>query len=188
MSDRPVVVVGLMGSGKTTVAQRVAEALARPFRDSDSDLTQRYGGTAAEQFAQHGQRELHAREAAVLRDALAARPAPVVAAAASVVDDPGCRQTLAGAYVVWLDASPRVLADRIDPGDHRPYYDPDPAAMLVRQYAQRADRFRSVADLRVDVSEHGPEQTVAAVLAALTARSAAGADRPGPDEGSRDRQ
>lgn len=167
-ADRPVVLVGLMGSGKTSVARRLAEALDRPLRDSDADLTQRYGRSAAEQYAQHGVAVLHAREAEQLREALAAPGPPVIAAAASVVDDPECRQLLAEAYVVWLDAPPAVLAGRIGAQDHRPHYDPDPAAMLHRQYRERAGRFRAVADLTVDVGEHGPAETAATVLAALT--------------------
>lgn len=122
MSDRPVVVVGLMGSGKTSVARRLAEALGRPLRDSDADLTDRYGASAADQYVAAGTAALHAREASQLQEALASRPPPVVAAAASVIDDPGCRVALADAYVVWLDAPPRVLAGRIGDDDHRPRY------------------------------------------------------------------
>jgi shikimate kinase len=169
MSQRPVVVVGLMGSGKTTVASRLATALGRPFRDSDVDLEQRYGASAAEQYATHGRRVLHAREAAHLRQALSTTPPPVVAAAASVVDDPDCRAALAEAYVVWLHAPPQVLAGRISPVDHRPHYDPDPLVMLERQYRQRADRFAAVADLTVEVAVQTPQETVQAVLAGLTA-------------------
>lgn len=87
--DRPVVLLGLMAAGKTSVATRLAELLGRPVRDSDRDLERRYGATAAEQYRRHGVEVLHAREASQLREALAARPAPVIAAAASVVDDPG---------------------------------------------------------------------------------------------------
>lgn len=173
---RPVVLVGLMGAGKTSVATRVARALGRRLRDSDRELWQRHGQSAAEQFRQAGAGALHAREAALLREALAERPAPVIAAAASVVEDPACRAALAGAYVVWLDAPPGVLADRIrdatagpaggGPADHRPRY-PDPAAVLAAQHRRRAGWFRAVADLVVDASEGTPETAAAAVLAGL---------------------
>lgn len=178
--DRPLVLVGLMAAGKTSVARRLATALGRPFRDSDRDLEQRYGSSAAEQYGRHGVELLHEREAAVLRAALAARPAPVIAAAASVVDDPACRAALAGpdAFVVWLDAPPEVLATRIGTGDHRPHYHPDPEAMLAAQYAQRAGRFRSVSDLRVEVGGATPAEAASAVLAAL-------AGTPAPDSGTR---
>lgn len=166
--DQPVVVVGLMGSGKTTVGSRVAAALGRPFRDSDADLLEWFGDSAAEQYATLGQPALHSREAAHLRDALAAAPPPVVAAAASVVDDAACRGALADAFVVWLYAPPEVLAERMDPRDHRPRYDADPLVMLRRQHQQRESRFREVADLVVDVAAQTPSETIETVLAAVT--------------------
>lgn len=183
MSPQPVVVVGLMGSGKTTVARQLAGALGRPVHDSDEDLQARYGASAAEQYADHGAAVLHEREAEQLRRALASSPAPVVAAAASIIDDPACRAALRRAFVVWLDAPAAVLADRIGGKDHhrpdhRPHYDADPYRMLARQHRQRAARFRAVADLCLDVSERSPQQVVEAVLAALSA-----AGRGGPAAG-----
>jgi shikimate kinase len=167
--SQPVVLVGLMGSGKTSVGTRLAKALRRPFRDSDEDLARRYGQSAAQQQRAHGTEVLHDRETAVLRAALdAPPPPPVIAAAASTVDDPDARAALSAAYVVWLDAPPSVLAHRIQSADHRPHYHPDPEVMLTRQYEQRADHLRAVADLRVDVAENDPDQSAAAVLAALS--------------------
>lgn len=171
--QRPVVVVGLMGAGKTTVGRRLAQALGRAFHDSDEQLSEWYGATASEQYQRHGVERLHQREADQLRRSLAARPAPVVAAAASVIDNPQCRAALADAYVVWLDAPPAVLARRVGGADHRPRYDPDPRHMLARQYERRAVHFAAVADLRLDVERLTPDQTVAAALSAITGQPGA---------------
>lgn len=166
--NQPIVLVGLMGSGKTSVGTRLAAALGCQFRDSDWGLERRYGQTAAEQVAQHGADLLHEREAAVVREGLAVRPPAVIAAAASVVEDPATRAALGGAYVVWLDAPPELLATRIGAGgDHRPHYDPDPVVMLSRQRARRARWFREVADLVVDVSAVDPDEVTARILAAV---------------------
>lgn len=171
--SEPIVLVGLMGSGKTSVGTLLAAELGRHFRDSDWGLERRYGQTAAEQVAQYGADVLHEREAAVVREGLLARPPAVIAAAASVVEDPPTRAALAGAYVVWLDAPPEVLAGRIGPGgDHRPHYDPDPVVMLTRQRARRAPWFREIADLKVDVSEINPDEVTARILAALAETAA----------------
>lgn len=166
--SEPVVLVGLMGSGKTSVGTRLATALGRELRDSDETLERRYGQTAAEQVEEYGAAVLHVREAMALRDALAERPPPVIAAAASVVDNPAIRAAFAGGYVVWLYAPPRVLAGRISGGDdHRPHYHPDLVTMLSLQYELRAPRFREVADLTVDVSEVSPDEVTAKIVAAL---------------------
>jgi shikimate kinase len=178
-TDRPVVLVGLMGAGKTSVAIRLAEALGRPLRDSDQDLQRRYGQSAAELYQRYGVAALHDREAAVLIEALAADPPPVIAAAASVIEDPRCRAALAGAFVVWLDAPPDLLADRFraaaaERGDHhRPEYHPDPETMLADQHRRRAGWFRELADLVVDAADTTPDRAAGTVLAAL-----AGPSRP----------
>lgn len=173
MTPRPVVLVGLMGAGKTTVAGRVAAALGRPLRDSDADLARRYGQTAAAYARRHGIEALHAAETRQLRDALADRPPPVIAAAAAVVEDPACRAALAGAFVVWLEAPPAVLAARAATGTHRPVPGPDPVAVLAEQHARRARWFAEVADLTVDVTAT-PPQRVADLIVAAVRRDAAG--------------
>jgi len=167
--NQPIVLVGLMGSGKTSVGTRLAAALGREFRDSDQELEEKYELSAAEQVAQFGAEVLHDREALVLREALAELPPVVAAAAASVVDDPESRSALvgAGAFVVWLDAPPHLLAGRIGSSDHRPHYHADPETMLRQQYERRAHLFREIADLTVDVSRIGPDQVAGTVLTAL---------------------
>ncbi|HEY8453387.1 MAG: shikimate kinase [Micromonosporaceae bacterium] len=167
MTARPVVLVGLMGAGKTTVATRVATALGRPLRDSDEDLARWYGQTAAGYARRHGIRALHAAEARQLREALADRPPPVIAPAASVVEDPACRAALAGAFVVWLDAPPEVLAGRAATGTHRPVPGADPVALLADQHARRARWFAEVADLTVDVADTPPERVADLIVAAV---------------------
>ncbi|GII59634.1 shikimate kinase [Planotetraspora thailandica] len=170
----PVVVTGLMGAGKSTVARLLAQALDRPMRDSDADLESRYGETAAAMAADVGADELHAREALVLRDALASGAVPVIAAAASTVDDPESRAALGSAFVVFLDGPPDVLAERMRSSPHRPHFKPDLAEMLTEQRARRLPHFQEVADLTVDTSAHTPEEIAAAVLERLAVTPGAG--------------
>ena len=167
MTARPVVLVGLMGAGKTTVAGRVAAALGRPVRDSDEDLARRYGQTAAAYARRHGTGALHAAETRQLGEALADRPPPVIAVAASVVEDPACRAALAGAFVVWLDAPPDVLAARAATGAHRPVRGCDPVALLADQRARRARWFAEVADLTIDVTDTPPARVADLIVAAV---------------------
>ncbi|MEV4114925.1 shikimate kinase [Nonomuraea sp. NPDC049695] len=158
--NKPVVVVGLMGSGKSTVGRLIAEVLGLPFSDSDPFLKARYGGTAAQIAARDGAETLHRYEADHVLHELAGEP-EVIAAAASTVEDPRVREAMKEAFVLWVDADDEVLAQRMKSSDHRPAF--GPAAMRAR----REPYFREVADLRCDVGGMRPEETRDAALRAM---------------------
>ncbi|WP_225878489.1 shikimate kinase [Spongiactinospora rosea] len=163
----PIVVVGLMGSGKTTVSKLLAERLHRRMRDSDPDMRRRYGATAAEMAERLGPAVLHEREWEHLRESLADDPPSVIAAAASTLDRPEAPGALEPALVVWLDAPDEVLAERMASGAHRPHFEADLRAMLAKQRARRGPVLAQVADLTFDVAARKPEEVVAGVLDAL---------------------
>lgn len=170
-----MVLVGMMGSGKTTVGRRLAERWGVPFLDSDEQVEARTGRTVAEIFRDDGEAAFRTLEAEALTEALAARPVGVVAAAGGVVLAEGNRSTLVdGATVVWLRADPAVLAARIAAADddHRPLLDDDPAVVLRRLDAERRELYAEVADVVVDVDHRTPTQVAGMVEAALTERSA----------------
>jgi shikimate kinase len=145
-----VVVLGLMGAGKSTLASALARRWGRPLRDSDADLSARYGQTAARLAERRGPDGLHDLEAEHLLAALSAGPAPVVAAAASVIERAECRRALGAAAVVWLDVPIDALAARQHRGTHRPAYAEDRAAMLREMDARRRPLFAAA------VSAAGP--------------------------------
>ncbi len=149
-----IVLVGLMGSGKTTVGAALAAALGVPHRDSDADIRRATGMTGRQHAASDGIDALHALEASHLLDALEAPEASVISAAASTLDDPACRSAMRDPrhLVVWLDASPATLAARLQPGDHRPELGPDMTDVLAAQTTQRVLALREVADLTLDAT------------------------------------
>lgn len=168
MTVHSVVVLGLMGAGKSTLATLLADALDRPLRDSDVDIQATSGRTASAISRDDGPDALHDLEARHLLDALAEVPPVVVAAAASTVERPGCREALrASAFVAWLDADPAVLAARFASGPHRPLLGADVPAMLRDQDTRRRPLFSEVADLRLDTAGVAPSELAARVLAAL---------------------
>ncbi|MFD9942402.1 shikimate kinase [Nonomuraea sp. NPDC059023] len=158
--NKPVVVIGLMGSGKTTVGKLLARELGVPLSDSDPYLRGRYGASAAEIAKAEGADVLHRREAEHVLHALT-EPPQVIAAAASTVEDPRVREALRAAFVVWLDAPDEILAQRMRSSDHRPEF--SPSAMRAR----RGPYFLQLADLRLDVSTATPENTATTIYEAL---------------------
>jgi shikimate kinase len=166
-----VVLVGLMGTGKTTVGKLLARRLDRPLFDSDAMVEARTGRTVREIWHAEGEDAYRALETGALRDALAATAPSVIAAAGGVVLRPENRAALndADALVVWLHAAPEVLVHRADTGDHRPLLDADPLGRLRQMALERESLYRAVADLCIDVSQREPAVVADTVLDALEA-------------------
>jgi shikimate kinase len=166
---RHIVLVGLMGAGKTTVGRRLADRLGWPWRDSDADIEAATGLTVRELRDRDGVDAMHDLEAAQLLHALAEPGGSVVSAAASVVDAEPCRTALSspGVAVVWLRGSPAVLAARFPAGDHRPAYGASPEAFLTQQAERREPLLRTLEPIVIDVDEVDPDDAVAQVIEAL---------------------
>ena len=152
-SDRHLVLVDLMGSGKTTVGGVLAERLQRPLVDSDHRIESSTGRTAKQILAADGLEELRRHGVAALFDALTEPRPLVIAAAAGVVLDAESRRRLveAPADVVWLDADPALLPARTSRHQHRPWLDDDPAGTLQRMHLDRQPLYFEVADAIVTV-------------------------------------
>jgi shikimate kinase len=166
-----IVIVGAMGSGKTTVGTRVAAALGRPFVDNDARLAQVTGSSAAEIAARDGADALHRAEAASLLDALGSAVPSVIAAAASTIADDGVRSALSrSALVVWLRADPAVLVSRMPGSATRPFRERDPARLVAEQARERDHWFGAVADVTVDTGREPVDRVVARVLASADER------------------
>ena len=161
-----VVLVGMMGTGKSTVGRLLAERSGRLLVDSDAVVEARTGHTVRELWAAHGEAGYRDLETAALRDTLGATPGgAVIAAAGGVVLREENRRLLrdSGAMVVWLRAAPEVLYERIRPaieGGHRPLLDHDPLGTLHRLAAERAPLYAEVAHQVLDVDHLTPEAVV----------------------------
>jgi shikimate kinase len=164
-----VVLVGLMGSGKTTVGGRVAEVLGRPFVDSDSVIEARTRRTVREIWRADGEAAYRVLERDALLDAVRSTTPSVIAAAGGVVLSADNRSDLvaADATVVWLHADPDTLVARATRGEHRPLLDDDPAGVLAQMADDREPLYREVADVVVEVADRTVDEVVDDVLAAV---------------------
>lgn len=166
--DGHLVLVGMMGVGKSTVGRILARRLRRPFVDTDALLEQRAGRSVREIITTDGECTFRDLEAAVLADALTAAEPAVVAAAGGVVLREDNRRLLRerAGKVVWLSAPLEVLLARVRAGRHRPLLDDDPAATLERLERERDPLYREVADIVV-LSDGRPAETIAEHILAV---------------------
>ena len=174
-SGTSIVLVGMMGAGKTTVGRALAQRFGWPYLDSDEEVRRRTGKTVPEIFAEQGEAAFRAVESAALADACSSTHPVVVSVAGGAVLDPANRQLLRSAgLVVWLRASLATLAQRVGDGRTRPLLGDDPGASLARLYPERARLYEELAGVIVDVDDVPTERVVERVARALRDRQSTG--------------
>lgn len=170
---RPVVLVGLMGAGKTTIGRRLARLMDRGFVDSDEEISRESAMSVADIFAAWGEPAFRDLERRVIARLLAAGP-QVVAIGGGAFLDPATRDRIrAQAVSVWLKADLDVLVRRTRGRSGRPLLDRhDPEAALAALLAARYPVYAE-ADITVLTGDDSKDATAARVLAALEAHRAA---------------
>lgn len=173
MSERPdrtrVLLLGMMGAGKTSVGREIARRTGWPYRDNDSMVAEIAGVDTAALLERDGVEALRTAESAALRRAVEA-PAPLVAGVAGgVVERPDDLALLrdTDAFVVYLHAPVDVLVARVGSGAGRPWLRPDPETALRTLFEGREPLYREVADLVVDTDRGTAADHAAQVVAAL---------------------
>lgn len=167
--DCVVVIVGMPGSGKTTVGEILALRDARPFVDLDEAIESSAGCTIAELFDRVGEAGFRELESVVLADAITKHPGAVLAGGGGIVVSPDNRRLLQQQRVrtVWLRARPATLGQRVGNGHGRPLLEDDPIAAIARLQTERDPLYREVADLVVEVDDRDVGSVVDAVAEGL---------------------
>lgn len=166
-----IVLIGLPGSGKTTVGRLVAEALHAGFIDVDAILVRREGKPIGMMFAQQGEAAFRELERKEVETALANPPA-VIAPGGGWAAQPGA---LEGAkergFSVYLQTHPEIAAKRATPEGTRPgLMGEDPEARM-RQLMKERDPFYLKADAQVQTDRLSPQQVASAVVTLAQSRA-----------------
>lgn len=136
--DRTIALVGLMGSGKSTVGRRLAAALGRPFVDSDTEIEAAAGRSVSDIFAELGEPAFRDGERRVIARLLAGPPQVLATGGGAFVQADTRELLKAQAVVVWLKCDLAVLARRVGRKDTRPLLrGRDPLEVLTDQAAAR---------------------------------------------------
>jgi shikimate kinase len=167
---RHVVLVGLSGSGKSTIGRLLARRLGRAFVDTDDLIVERAGKPIPAVFAQDGEAEFRRIEREAVAAALERPPAVIATGGGAPVDEGNRRALWDGNLVVWLDAPVEVLVSRVgEAGTGRPLLADGPAARLAALRAAR-EAIYATAHLRVDTAALDTAAAADAILRALEDR------------------
>ncbi|MBR9839543.1 shikimate kinase [Salipiger thiooxidans] len=168
---KTVVLVGMMGAGKTAVGKALAHALRVPFRDSDAEIELAANMTIAEIFSRDGEPFFRERESQVIARLLDGRPSVLSTGGGAYMREENRRMITERGVAVWLDAALPVLWNRVKHKDTRPLLrTADPHATLRELYCKRVPIY-ALSDLTV-ASEQGKsvEAMAQRVIEALKTR------------------
>lgn len=164
-----IVLVGLMGAGKTAIGKHLAVRLGLPFFDADEEIERAAGMTVAEIFARHGEAAFRAGEKRVIQRLLS-QGQVVLATGGGAFMDPDTRAVIkARGISVWLRVPVPVLVARTRRRAHRPLLQGGNQAEILKALAAQRGPVYALADVIVDGAKDSPTMTTATVAHALAA-------------------
>ncbi len=167
LGRKSIVLVGLMGAGKTTIGRRLANFLAIPFRDADAEIVLAAGKSIPEIFSEHGESEFRDGERRVIARLLQSGPQVLATGGGAYMNEETRGNIRRSAIAVWLRADLELLLDRVRKRNDRPLLNTsDPEAVMRRLMETRYPVY-SQADIVVDSRNASHRAVVCDVLGAL---------------------
>jgi shikimate kinase len=170
LGGRSVVLVGMMGVGKSSIGRRLAARLAIPFVDADTEIEKAAGMSISDIFARHGEADFRGGEARVIARLLETGP-QVLATGGGAVMNEGTRAAITSKGVsIWLSAEFDVLMRRIAKRrEDRPMLQTGDPAETLRQLLKVREPVYALADLTIQSREGPHDAIVSEIIAALAA-------------------
>lgn len=164
---RPLVLVGLMGAGKSCVGRTLAKRLDLPFRDSDEEVERAAGCTVKDIFEKYGEPAFRDCEKRVIQRMLSEGPA-IIATGGGAFMDPDTRAAIHELGVsVWLRADPETLYHRTRKSKTRPLLQNENPLETLKKLADIRYPVYGEADVIIDSGDEGAERTADKILAEL---------------------
>ncbi len=165
--ERPIVLVGLMGAGKSTVGRRLARRLGLPFVDSDAEIEDAAGAPAAEVFERYGESDFRDGERRLVAR-LVDGEVRIIATGGGAFVDPRTRALLNDrAITIWLDAPVDVLAERTSRRDTRPLLRNGKHGDILARLAEARRLSYEEAHIRIKSGSGAHADVVDAIIAAV---------------------
>lgn len=166
-AGRPIVLIGLMGVGKTTVGRRLAMRLRLPFVDADAEIETAAGMSIADIFSRFGEPYFRDGERRVIQRLIDGTPKVIATGGGAFLHEGTRALILAQAVTIWLRADPQVLADRVKRRDTRPLLRGKDPLEVLAELARVRDPVYAEAPIHIASHRAPHEATVVAILKAL---------------------
>ncbi|HEU0045038.1 shikimate kinase [Sphingomonas sp.] len=163
----PIVLVGLMGVGKSTVGRRLGQRLKLPFVDADHEIEAAAGMTIAEIFERYGEDYFRDGERRVIARLIDGTPKVIATGGGAFMNAETRALILGTATAVWLDANPAVLAERVKRRDTRPLLRGKNPHEVLSELARVRNPVYALAPIHIASHKAPHENTVAAILRAI---------------------
>jgi shikimate kinase len=178
LGRRSIVLVGMMGAGKSSIGRRVALRLGIPFIDADAEIEKAAGMSISDIFAIRGEAEFRAGETRVIARLLESGP-QVLATGGGAFVNPETRAAVAAKSIsIWLKAEFDVLLKRIRRRHDRPLLKTDDPGATLRKLMQERDPTYALADLTVQSRDVLHDRIVDEIVSALAGRLGVACARP----------
>jgi shikimate kinase len=171
VSAPQIVLIGPMGSGKSTVGELLADRLGTAFRDTDADIVAAEGREISDIFVEDGEDHFRALERAAVRKAVAEHTGVLALGGGAILDD-GTRELLAGMPVVYLSMDVEEAVRRVGLNAARPLLAVNPRRQWRELMDARRHLYTEVARVVVATDDRTPEEVAQAVLDALELKDA----------------
>lgn len=169
--DRTIVLVGLMGAGKTTIGRRLSKRLGVTFVDADEEVERAAGRSISDIFESYGEKAFRDVERRVI-ERLLNEPPHVLATGGGAFMDPETRKQIKDRGIsVWLYADVTTLAERVKRKDTRPLLRNGDPAQILRDLAKQRYPVYALADIRVESGGGPHDLVVTAILDSLEERA-----------------
>jgi shikimate kinase len=167
LGSRTIVIVGLMGAGKTSVGRRLAEKLKLPFIDADHEIEAAAGKSIAEIFADHGEDYFREGERRVITRILDHGPQVLATGGGAFMNEETRGYIRAKGLSVWLKAELGVLLNRVSKRNNRPLLNQGDPETIMRDLMHQRYPVYATADVTVETSDAHHATTVNEVIRAL---------------------
>ncbi len=166
-TSRPIVLVGLMGVGKTTIGRRLARRLDVPFIDADHEIEAAAGMTIAEIFDRFGEAHFRDGERRVIARLIDGTPRVVATGGGAFMNDETRELILSQATAIWLNTDVETLAERVARRNDRPLLVGRDARTVLRDLAAVRNPVYALAPIHVTSHPAPHEETVNAIMKRL---------------------